>query len=392
MNAPVLPRHASRSLALGAAGFCASISWQVVVPVLPLHLAHLGYSPAEIGLVISVFSLTMGLVELQAGAVVAVIGRRWSILLGYVANAVCLTIAAVAHARALVAGSLAAVGAARGVLVPPLHATVADSAGAEARGRAFGIFWMFASLAALTGPAIGGFAAGHHGDRAPFVLGALFSLAALPVIAAQPMPGRATRGVSFGELAALLSDASTARLGVSIFLTYSVAGIWTTFLPLYASHQGASVVAIGWIFAIQGGMNALMQIPTGRLVSQEYRRWLAPAGIVLMSATEASLPLLRHTPLLLAAGAPYGIAVGILPVTFAVAITRRVPPERYTAALSVFNSAIDLGLFAGPLLGAAAARVNIAAPFLLALPVGLAAAAMSMRPPSPSPEPAPAAR
>ncbi len=34
------------SLALGIAGFCTSISWQVMVPVVPLYLAQLGYSAA----------------------------------------------------------------------------------------------------------------------------------------------------------------------------------------------------------------------------------------------------------------------------------------------------------------------------------------------------------
>jgi len=369
----------SRSLALGAAGFCASISWQIVTPVLPLRLAHLGYSPAQIGLLVGIFSLTMGLVELQAGVIAAAIGRRWAILAGYAANALCLTVAATAPARVVVAGSLAAVGAARGVLVPPLHATVAESAAVEMRGRAFGIFWLFASLAALTGPAIGGFAAGQYGDRAPFLLGALFSLAALPMIAAQPVPGRAGRGASLGELTVFLSDPSIARIGVSMILCYSLAGIWTTFLPLYASQHGASVVVIGWIFAIQGGMYALMQIPTGRLVALEGGRWLAPAGIAAMAATVVIVPLLRTTPSLLVAGACYRVAVGIMPVTFATLVTRGVSSEQYTAAMSVFNSAIDLGLFAGPLLGAAAAQFNVAAPFLLALPLGLTAVAMSVR-------------
>ena len=149
-------RGRAPSLALGGAGFCVNISWQVVLPILSLYLAHIGFSLAGIGLVVGLFSLTMGLVELQASVIAAAIGRRWSLLGGCAANALCLGVAGIGHSRALVAVALAAVGAARGVLVPPLHATVADSATPEGRGRAFGGFWLWTSLAALSGPAIGG--------------------------------------------------------------------------------------------------------------------------------------------------------------------------------------------------------------------------------------------
>lgn len=369
-------RRWAPSLALGAAGFCASMSWQVVLPILSLHLAHLGFSFAEIGVVVGVFSLSMGLVELQAGVIAAAVGRRRQLLGAFAANALCLAVTAAGQARALVAVALASVGAARGVLVPPLHATVADSAAPEDRGRAFGIFWLCTSVAALIGPALGGFVAARIGEGAPFVAGALFSLAAIPLLAGRPMPGRAAARASFRDFMVYLSTASVARLGVAILLCYSVAGIWTTFLPLYASRQGVSVLFIGWIFAIQGGMYAVMQVPTGRLVARGHGRWLMPVAIAGTAGTVLAVPLVHTLPLLLGAGAVYGAAWGIMPVTFAMLVTRGVPPDRYTAAMSVFNSAIDLGLFAGPLLGAAVARVSLTAPFLLALPIGLAAAAV----------------
>ncbi|HLW46324.1 MAG TPA: MFS transporter [bacterium] len=374
-------RGGAPGIVLGAGGFCVNISWQVVLPVLSLYLAHLGFSLAAIGLVVGVFSLTMGLVELQAGVITAAIGRRWALLGGCAANALCLALAAAGHARLLVAVALAAVGAARGVLVPPLHATVADSTPPEGRGRAFGVFWLCTSIASLAGPAIGGFVAARAGEAAPFVLGALFSLAAIPLIAWWRVPGRAASRASFAGFIAFVSAPPVARIGVAMLLCYGLAGIWTTFLPLYAARQGVSVEVIGSIFAIQGGMYALMQVPIGRLAAREHGGWLTLAAILGMAGTELAVPLLRGAPPLLAAGAVYGAAFGIMPVTFVMRITRHVTPEEYTAALSVYNAAIDLGLFAGPLLGAAVARFALAAPFLLALPLGLAAAAIGVRAP-----------
>ena len=396
------------SPALGVAGFCTSISWQLVVPILPLYLAQLGYTAAAIGVLAGLFSVAMAVTELQAGALTAAIGRRRALLGGYVANAVCLGLVAAAHTRLFVAGSLAAAGAARGVVVPPLHATVADSAGAEARGRAFGAFWLWSSLAALSGPAIGGFVAARHGFRAPFGLAGLSSLTALLIVAVfarpaarpapageMPAPGPAaakTRtpgsrpaeedrpaGPTAGSLTALLSDPSVARLGICILLCYSLAGIWTTFLPLYAAHRGVPVETIGLIFALQGGMYAAMQLPTGRLITVERGRWMVPAGIAGIAGVVVAVPFAHAAPPLLAAGVLYGAAIGLMPVTFATLVTWRVPADRFTAAMSIYNAAIDFGLFAGPLLGAAAARLDVAAPFLLALPLGLVAIVISLR-------------
>ena len=53
-------------------------------------------------------------------------------------------------------------------------------------------------------------------------------------------------------------------------------------------------------------------------------------------------------------------------------------PAGYTAAMGVYNSAIDYGLFLGPLLGGALALVSPAAPFGLALPLGLTALVLTL--------------
>jgi MFS family permease len=383
-------------LVLGAAGFCASISWQIVVPFLPLRLAHIGYAPAQIGLLIGLYSLTMALVELQAGTLVAAAGRRWALLGGYAANALCLAVLAAAGTRAVVAAALPAVGAARGAIFPPLHATVADSTTVESRGRAFGTFWACTAFAALAGPAIGGLAAGRYGDGAPFALAGLFSLAALPIIAAKAAPRQRTIAgrPSIADLTAFLAQPAVALLGGAILLWYSVAGIWTTFLPLYASRHGVPVVTIGWMFTAQGCAYVLMQVPTGRLITGPRGRWMAAVGIAGASSAALCVPLLHAALFFFAAALLYGASTGLLPVTFSTLLTWHAPAARYTTAMSVYNSAIDFGLFAGPLLGAAvsAAAQNVAAPFLLALPLGLAAVLMSVQPVHAAPAAAPASQ
>jgi MFS family permease len=78
-------------------------------------------------------------------------------------------------------------------------------------------------------------------------------------------------------------------------------------------------------------------------------------------------------------GALYGLAGGLLPVTFTTLLARIVPRDKYTTAMGVYNSSGDLGFFVGPLIGGAAALLGIWAPFYLSLPLGIAAVTIGLR-------------
>ena len=365
-----------RSVMLGAVGFCSNVSWQVMLPVLPLHLSHIGYNIAQIGVLISMISLAMGTVELLAGPIAAALGRRGALITGFLANAVGLLLAGSARTFGMVASALAAVGAARGMLVPPLHATVAESSTAATRGQTFGIFWFLASTATLAGPAIGGLVAAKYGDRAPFYLGAAFGVVALPLAAAVTAANRPSSRAPLTGIRELLWNPDILRLCSATLLCFGITGIWMAFLPLYISRQGISVAVIGWVFTVQGLFYALMQIPTGRLVHRIRETRLALIGIAGMGAVVLLVPLFHTPTAFFLAAAAYGCAFGLIPVTFATLVTRLVPYDKYTTAMGVYNSAIDLGLFVGPLLGGGAAVLNLRAPFFVALPLGLAAVIM----------------
>jgi len=77
-------------------------------------------------------------------------------------------------------------------------------------------------------------------------------------------------------------------------------------------------------------------------------------------------------------GALYGLVGGLMPVTFTTFLVRIVARDKYTTAMGVYNSSGDLGFFAGPLIGGAAALFGIWAPFYAALPIGLGAAAIGL--------------
>jgi len=77
---------------LGTAGFLVAISWQVVLPFLPLHLSNIGYSAAQIGALVSLLSLAMGAVELEIGRIAGWVGRPWTLLGGVLGNAAAIAL------------------------------------------------------------------------------------------------------------------------------------------------------------------------------------------------------------------------------------------------------------------------------------------------------------
>ncbi len=374
------PRHAiPRSLLLGAAGFLAGISWQVMVPVLPLHLATIGYTPSQVGMLVSLLSLAMGLVEMQVGRIVAAIGRRRTLVAGLAANAACMVVVAQAHLAIVVGQALAAVGGARATLWPPLSAAVADTASADTQGRAFGVFWGWTSVSFLIGPAIGGLTAAHFGNKAAFYLGAAFSFLAVPIAMAVTAAPEATPRVS-SSAGSVLRDPIVNRICLINHLYYAAAGVWMTFLPLYMARQGLSVVVVGGTLTVQGLTYALVQIPAGRLADRLGAHRLIVHAVIGPAVTTPLVPLRspQSPAAFMVVGALYGLAGGLTPVTFTTLLARLVPREKYTTAMGVYNSSGDLGFFVGPLIGGAAALLGIWAPFYAALPLSATAVIVAL--------------
>jgi len=369
---PVAPVLNLRIALLGAAGFLVAVSWQFVTPVLPVYLSTIGYSAAAIGILASLLSLTMGLVESEIGRITAAFGQRSTLIAGLVVNAAAMAWIVLARVTWGVAGGLIGVGAARATIWSPLHASVAATASEETRGRAFGVFWTLTSVAFLTGPAIGAYVAERFGVRAAFYLGSAVSLITVGIVFAITEPRASATKEPAAAGWAVLRNPVVLRVCLVNHFYNAISAIWSTFLPLYMVHQGLSVVTIGWLFAVQGLTYALVQIPTGRLADRIGPERLLLPGLVGRASMVLVVPLMHSAGPLLIAAAVFGLTGGTVPVTFTMLVARFTSRDQYTSAMGVYNSSSDLGFFVGPLVGGAAALLGIVAPFLLALPMALA--------------------
>ena len=186
--------------------FVQILDFVLIMPLGPQLMRLFALSPADFGLLVSVYMFTAAASGVAASAFVDRFDRRGvlcALLAGFVL-AVAATAAAQSYAMLVVAHALA--GGFGGVLGMQTHALIGDIIPDGRRGNATGILMSTFALASVAGVPIGLVLAETGSWRAPFALLALGS-AALLVVASRVLPS-VTSHLNEG-----LSEQMLARLG-----------------------------------------------------------------------------------------------------------------------------------------------------------------------------------
>ncbi len=151
---------------------------------LVLRAQNLGVPARHAPLLGLVFNITYTAVSWPAGRLSDRMNKRTLVALGYMVFAIVYAVFAVAPSRASVYGAMAFYGLFYALTNPVLRAMVADTAPAEIRGRAFGIFYFVTSVAALLSSILTGELWKHFSAPLPFALSAgLAAIAAILLLA-----------------------------------------------------------------------------------------------------------------------------------------------------------------------------------------------------------------
>ena len=251
--------------------------------LLPLHLLHLGLTPAQVGLVATTTLLGSGVLTLLVGARAAR-HRLRSLLLAATALMAATGAALVAVSGfwplLLVAfvGTLNPSGGDVSVFLPLEHALLAQSAGPRGRTRAFARYSVVGSVAAALGALAAGVpalaAAMLHVEtasavRAMFVVYALLAVAAACAYHGLPRPAagepvqapHARLGPSRRRVLALAALFSVDAFGGG-FVVQSLLALW-----LY-QRFGLSIEAAGALFFWTGLCSALSYLVAARIADR----------------------------------------------------------------------------------------------------------------------------
>ena len=156
------------------AGLVNNLNDGMVWGLLPLMAATAGFSLAQIGVVVAVYPLTWGLLQLLTGALSDVIGRKWLIAGGMTLQAGAIAAFAISAAYPiwLVAALLLGVGTA--MVYPTLLAAIGDVAHPNWRASAVGVYRLWRD----SGYAVGALLSGVIAD----LLGASVAVATIAAL------------------------------------------------------------------------------------------------------------------------------------------------------------------------------------------------------------------
>jgi predicted MFS family arabinose efflux permease len=289
----------------------------VVAPILPRIAEQLGTEEALLGVLITAYSVSVGVFALVVGPVSDHVGRHRVLLVGSAFMAVALGLHWTADGFASLVAVRALAGVAGGVLNGAAVAYVGDYFAPSRRGWANG--WVFSGFAAgqIAGIPLGSLLAAWFGFRAPFVAFAvLLAVETVLVWRLLPVPGvalatgRLSVRSAVGGYGSLLRRPEIAAATVVFVVMFGGNALYTTYLPTWLeSSVGMTAGAVGGMFLVGGVANVIAGPRAGVLSDRVGRKRVIVAASVGVAVVMAATPVVVSGTV--AAYAVFFLAMGL---------------------------------------------------------------------------------
>ena len=278
--------------------FSASAQVIIVAPILPEISAALDIGESLQGLLITSYTVTLGIVALIIGPISDKVGRRRILLFGCGFMAFALALHGIANSYISMVSVRALAGAAGGSLSGAAVAYVGDFFPYTRRGWANG--WVMSGMAVgqIVGIPIGKILADQFGFRWPFLMFAItMTVATVLVWLFVPQPNvrrdrsRLTIGTAIIRYRNLLKLAQVRAVSVIYLLMFLSLGLYVIYLPTWLQNVvGVSGTDIASLFFVGGLANVISSPIAGRLSDRLGRKPLIIAsciglGIVMILTT-----------------------------------------------------------------------------------------------------------
>ncbi|MEW2376809.1 MFS transporter [Micromonospora sp. NPDC047812] len=336
----------------------------------------LGFSPAGLGLAVSVYFGVGALSSVPSGVLAERHGPTVVARAGILLSAACLlAVAGLARSYPVLLGLLALAGTANALGQLASNATLARHVPARRQGLSFGVKQAAIPVATLLAGAAVPTVALTAGWRWAFVAAAGAALAALPAVPArEPRPARTAAHHRAGRATAAL-----VVVGAAATFAAAAANALATFVVDSAAGRGLSPGLAGLTLTLGSAVCVAARIVVGWLADRRATGHVALiAGMLVVGAAGLGL-LAAAGPVPLVAGVLLGFGLGwAWPglMTFAVV---RLHPQAPAAATSVTQTGVYAGGCLGPLgLGAVAAHAGYPTMWLVAAGSMLLAATLML--------------
>jgi MFS family permease len=361
------------------ATFLFYLSFCFILPVMPLYVADLGGTPAQLGLIIGGFAFTAMLLRPPGGWIIDTQGNRLVLLAGMaIFMLASLAYAAVRSVNAILLVRLFH-GMGMGLFPTAATVVVAELSPLTRRGEAMGWFGIANSVALILGPAAGTVVAGWMGYSVLFLVAggtALLGLLCLLLLPRIGQPSGWKGGVRWRDF---FSRAAVLPSSVLLFLCLPY-GMMVAFIPIIAARRGLGNP--GTFYTVFALAAFLVRAKAGEMSDRRGRGAVILPGMLLAALAFTVLGVTSGPIGVLTGAAIFGLASGSAQPALMALTTDRVPPEERGKAMGTFYTAWELGIASGAAgAGWLLSVTDFAALFLVgaAMPIGGACLALRVR-------------
>lgn len=348
--------------------FLVMVGFGIIIPVMPFYAEEIGATPAELGMLMAVYSFMQLIFAPMWGRISDQIGRKPVIMIGIFGLGVSFFLMAIStelwmlFAARIIGGFLSSAN------MPTVMAYVADITSEENRGKGMGIIGAATGMGFIFGPAIGGiFSAGSL--SIPFYVAGTSSMLTFLLVLfvlKESLPAE-KRSISTQKRTSLL-QAFNGPLSVifllQLFVSLSLAGLEATFAYFAAKKAGLGTLQLGYIFMIMGLASAVIQGGlVGRLTKKHGEAFVIQLGIIISACGFALILLINNFATAAIFLTIFGIGNGLIRPSVSSLLTKTSTAGHgsTTGLLSSFDS---LGRIAGPPLGGWLFTIAIGAPYI----------------------------
>ncbi len=341
-------------------GVLCFMSYNLVrMPALSLFAQSLGAGPEQIGLIVSLSTLTGVVLKFPSGALSDLFGRQILMRVGVVAFGLPAFFYPFVGGVGALAGLRSLHGVATAVYGPSALAAVA-ALFPQRRGAALGWYTASTQAGALLGPVMGGVLIDRAGFSATFLTAGVIGCVGVSLLFTLPREAP-LRGSSPRRLRTVLAEIHRglrAAAGNERVIATSLAdgakmianGALMAFLPVYGLMIGLAVWQVGLLFGVQGLTSLLCKPLMGRISDRVGRMPLILGGLTFCGAGSATLPyMMEFMPLLLVATA-FGYGEAVVSSSTSALVADISEQNTLGAGLGLQGTIGDIGHACGPLL------------------------------------------
>ena len=358
----------------------ANIAGSMYTILLPIYLTELGASVVQVGLVFTLSSVVILILQIFGGWISDSIGRLRAIAIGSVGGVIGFIFMLLANSWETMLLAIAVSQIPYALVGPSFGAFIAENSTQDNRGRVYGITDTIYQITGVIGPPLGGFIAGIYGFKPMLFVAAIFyTLAAgLRIWMAtnmrspeEPSPQKLTTKSFKSSLTLMVGMVLSGGVVTWIFITDGVRDIAfrlsSELQPLYLEQiAGIPIVQIGLLGAIFSIGMMFTPILSGRISDKYGER--VPISLGFLMIFFAYMIFIQVSDFIGFAitWAIFGVSVGLLSPAYQSLVSKVVPQKNLGIFTGMFRSSLGLISLPAPLIGAQLwTRFNPRVPFII---------------------------